>query len=111
MHVTKPTGVKIMDERIDRVGIDLKDAFRPTPKTNGAHPSRIAGVANPRPTRKEAEAAVKTLIRWAGDDPLRPGLVETPARVVRAYEEWFAGYRLDPAAMLGDDVRRNWSVL
>jgi len=53
-----------------------------------------------RPTRAEAEDAVRTLIRWAGDDPAREGLVETPARVVRAYEEFFAGYLLDPADIL-----------
>ena len=45
-----------------------------------------------RPSREEAEAAVRTLIRWAGDDPDREGLVGTPDRVVRAYEEFFAGY-------------------
>ena len=54
----------------------------------------------PHPTRAEAEAAVRTLIRWAGDDPAREGLLATPARVVRAYEEWFAGYRQDPAGLL-----------
>ena len=48
------------------------------------------------PTREEAEAAVRTLLEWAGDDPDREGLLETPARVVRAYEEFFAGYREDP---------------
>ena len=53
-----------------------------------------------RPTRAAAEAAVKTLIRWAGDNPARPGLRETPERVVRAYEEWFGGYDQDPAALL-----------
>ncbi len=53
-----------------------------------------------RPTRQEAESAVRTLIRWAGDSPGREGLMETPARVVRAYEEWFGGYRLDPEAIL-----------
>ena len=47
------------------------------------------------PTRDDAERAVRTLIRWIGDDPGREGLVETPARVLRAYEEWFAGYRED----------------
>jgi len=52
------------------------------------------------PSRREAEAAVATLIRWAGDDPARPGLAETPERVVRAYEEWFAGYGQDPARLL-----------
>ncbi len=49
-----------------------------------------------RPSRSEAENAVKTLIRWAGDNPAREGLRGTPARVVRAYEEWFAGYFDDP---------------
>jgi GTP cyclohydrolase I len=53
-----------------------------------------------RPTRIEAEAAVKTLISWAGDDPARPGLLDTPARIARAYEEWFGGYRQDPVALL-----------
>ena len=53
-----------------------------------------------RPSRAEAEAAVRTLIRWAGDEPSREGLLATPARVVRAYEEWFSGYRQDPAAVL-----------
>jgi len=49
-----------------------------------------------RPSREEAEAAVETLLRWAGDDPTREGLVETPARVARAFEDWFSGYNEDP---------------
>jgi GTP cyclohydrolase I len=53
-----------------------------------------------RPSRAEAEQAVRTLIRWAGDDPRREGLVETPSRVVRAYREWFAGYDDHPAEQL-----------
>ncbi len=53
-----------------------------------------------RPTREEAEAAVRTLLRWTGDDPTREGLVGTPDRVVRSYEEFFEGYHLDPVAML-----------
>src|SRR5215471_1427288 len=53
-----------------------------------------------RPSRAEAEQAVTTLIRWAGDDPDREGLIETPARVIRAYEEWFAGYGEDPDELL-----------
>ncbi len=48
---------------------------------------------NTRPSRAEAEEAVRTLIKWAGDDPTRPGMIETPARVTKAYEEFFAGYR------------------
>jgi GTP cyclohydrolase IA len=53
-----------------------------------------------RPERSEVEAAVRTLICWAGDDPDRAGLLETPARVTRALEEFFAGYAEDPAAIL-----------
>ncbi len=53
-----------------------------------------------RPTREEAEEAIRTLLRWAGDDPTREGLVDTPARVARAYEEFFAGYEIDPVALL-----------
>ena len=53
-----------------------------------------------RPSRAEAEEAVRTLIRWAGDDPAREGLLNTPARVARAWEEFFAGYAVDPKALL-----------
>ncbi len=53
-----------------------------------------------RPTEEEARDAVRTLLRWAGDDPDREGLRATPDRVVRAYREWFAGYDQDPADML-----------
>ncbi|MBL6454941.1 GTP cyclohydrolase I FolE [Belnapia sp. T6] len=53
-----------------------------------------------RPSRAEAEAAVRTLLRWSGDDPDREGLVDTPARVARAYEEFFAGYEVDPVELL-----------
>ncbi|MRG72175.1 GTP cyclohydrolase I FolE [Alphaproteobacteria bacterium HT1-32] len=53
-----------------------------------------------RPSREDAEAAVRTLIRWSGDDPDREGLLDTPNRVVRAYEEFFAGYEQDPVEIL-----------
>jgi GTP cyclohydrolase I len=53
-----------------------------------------------RPTRSEAEEAVRTLIRWAGEDPTREGLLGTPERVVRAYEEFFRGYATDPVELL-----------
>ena len=53
-----------------------------------------------RPTREEAEEAVRTLLRWACEDPTREGLRDTPARVVRSYEEFFAGYHVDPVALL-----------
>jgi len=53
-----------------------------------------------RPSREEAEAAVRTLLRWACDDPTRQGLHDTPARVVRSYEDFFGGYHVDPVALL-----------
>ena len=53
-----------------------------------------------QPSQTEAEAAVRTLIQWAGDDPDREGLLDTPARVVRAYRELFSGYETDPRAYL-----------
>jgi GTP cyclohydrolase I len=54
-----------------------------------------------RPSREEAEAAVRTLIAWAGDNPAREGLIDTPGRVTRAYEEFFEGYNADPFKELG----------
>ena len=53
-----------------------------------------------RPSREEAEKAVRTLLRWAGDNPEREGLVDTPARVAKAFEDWFSGYDQDPEAYL-----------
>ena len=53
-----------------------------------------------RPTRQEAEEAVRTLLSWAGDDPSREGLLGTPDRVVRSYEEFYSGYGEDPVALL-----------
>ena len=53
-----------------------------------------------KPTREEAMDAVKTLISWAGDNPHREGLIDTPKRVVKAYEEFFAGYNQDPLSTL-----------
>lgn len=53
-----------------------------------------------KPTKEEAMAAVRTLLKWAGDNPDREGLLDTPKRVVEAYEEFFAGYELDPEAEL-----------
>lgn len=56
--------------------------------------------ARRRPGRRQAEEAVRTLLLWAGEDPDREGLSDTPARVARAYEDWFAGYREDPVKFL-----------
>ncbi|QFI75673.1 GTP cyclohydrolase I FolE [Bradyrhizobium betae] len=61
----------------------------------GIAPNRLQ-----RPSREEAEAAFRTIIRWAGDDPDRPGLLDTPARAARAFEEYFAGYEQDPIQIL-----------
>ena len=71
-----------------------KTAKSKTPAKAKANP-RTARALN-RPSRAQAENAVRTLIRWAGDDPDREGLIGTPSRVARAYEEWFAGYDEDP---------------
>jgi GTP cyclohydrolase I len=62
--------------------------------------SKKIAPANGQVTREEAEAAVRILLRWAGDDPKREGLVDTPKRVVEAYREWFGGYAHDPAKYL-----------
>lgn len=63
-------------------------------------PLSVVGIADARPSREQAEKAVRTLIEWAGDDPDREGLRDTPARVVRAYEEYFQGYKADPKDIL-----------
>ncbi|KGS02664.1 MULTISPECIES: GTP cyclohydrolase I FolE [Burkholderia] len=67
---------------------------------NAARKPATLPPATPRPSRDEAEAAVRVLLRWAGDDPAREGLADTPARVVRAYEEFFSGYALEPRDIL-----------
>ena len=60
----------------------------------------LTALESSRPDRAEAEAAFRTIIRWAGDDSGRDGLIETPARAARAFEEFFAGYAQDPATLL-----------
>lgn len=65
-----------------------------------ADPDLGPGPTVERPSRDEAEEAVRTLIRWAGDDPAREGLLDTPSRVVRSYEEFFAGYGACPISIL-----------
>ena len=66
-----------------------------TPPNEIARANEIA-----RPSQEEAEAAVRTLLAWAGDDPAREGLIDTPKRVVKAYKEFFAGYEMDPVDVL-----------
>ena len=60
--------------------------------------AKAAGPA--KPDREQAEEAIRVLLRWAGEDPTREGLVDTPARVAKAYEDWFSGYRQDPVRYL-----------
>jgi len=61
---------------------------------------RVASAKPVKPTRAQAEAAIRTMLLWAGDDPNREGLLETPSRVVKAFEEWFSGYDQDPEAYM-----------
>ena len=70
-------------------------ASRPIPKD---HHEGSGGTT--RPSRTDAEAAVRTLIHWSGDNPDREGLLDTPSRVVRAYDEFYAGYSQDPKEIL-----------
>ena len=72
---------------------DVVKSLIPSPKIKSIRPLE-------KPSRQEAEEAVRTLLRWAGDDPSREGLLETPARVVKAYEELFSGYMQDPKEVL-----------
>lgn len=71
-----------------------------TDRNLAAAASLSSSAAQERPSRTEVEAAVRTLIRWAGDDPTREGLVDTPSRVARAWEDFFAGYEQDPIDVL-----------
>lgn len=68
--------------------------------TSGGGKSRVTASQSPAVTAEEAEQAVRTLLRWSGDDPQREGLLDTPGRVVRAYRDWFSGYLIDPADYL-----------
>lgn len=77
-----------------------KSASARRAKTSAAVDVELAEHAVARPTRDEAEEAVRVLLRWAGDNPDREGLRDTPGRVTRAYEEFFAGYRVDPREIL-----------
>ena len=81
------------DNGTDRNGTDRNGAGKAAKPAN-------ARQAAARPTRDEAETAVETLLRWMGESPAREGLVDTPARVVRAWEEFCSGYGEDPAALL-----------
>ena len=68
---------------------------------NGTPTREKSGLAEPEePSREQAENAVRILIKWAGEDPDRAGLLDTPSRVVRSYEEFYAGYNFDPNEIL-----------
>jgi GTP cyclohydrolase IA len=77
------------------------DAFVKNGSAANANGSAAKIRAVTRPSREEAEAAVGTLLRWTGDNPAREGLLDTPARMVKAYEDMFSGYGEDPEAELG----------
>jgi len=76
------------------------DAFAKKPPRDDKSKSGKTAAKKGRPSRAEAEEAVRTLIRWAGDDPERSGLIDTPKRVVNAYNDFFKGYEQDPAKVL-----------
>jgi GTP cyclohydrolase IA len=82
--------------------MDAKNVIvKPWPKPGLSEPVRIASrPAGPRPSREDAEAAVRTLIAYVGDDPKREGVLDTPKRVIDAYEEIYQGYRRVPAEVL-----------
>ncbi len=61
---------------------------------------------NKKPTRQEAESAIKTVLAWIGEDPNREGLLDTPKRVINAYQEFFSGYNIDPEEILGKTLRK-----
>ena len=77
-----------------------EDKLHPFPRPEGNAVPKVQAPLSDRPSREEAEAAVRTLIQWIGDDPDREGLIDTPARVVKAYEELYKGYNEDPEAPL-----------
>lgn len=74
---------------------------RPSRRSASAETHASAATAHKgKPSRAEVEEAVRTILRWAGEDPTRDGLIETPKRVTKAYEEYFAGYAMDPTEIL-----------
>jgi GTP cyclohydrolase I len=75
--------------------MDSLDPARGTSLLTTSKPKSITTFTN-RPSKEEAMAAVRTLLAWAGDNPDREGLIDTPKRVVEAYDEWFQGYHADP---------------
>jgi GTP cyclohydrolase I len=93
-----------VNQRAKEQAKEVKEQVKEQSKARPAVGAPVSTAA--RPSRTEAEAAVRTLIRWAGDDPDREGLIGTPNRVVRAYEEWFAGNFENPQEYLSEPSRR-----
>jgi GTP cyclohydrolase IA len=86
---------------VEGVGMDGSISTRKGRKArSAAAPAPAATPATPAVSREQAEEAVRTLLRWAGDDPAREGLLDTPRRVVKAYGDWFSGYAIDPREYL-----------
>jgi len=88
------------DRRDDHPGRAPKDISPVNIQTPKGRLAKARPDAEPRPTREQAEDAIRTLLRWAGDDPAREGLLDTPKRVAKAYREWFCGYEEDPVELL-----------
>ena len=89
--------------RGDATGVACTSARRNMPVSPNLHALRRAEAPQPevqKPSRADVEAAVRTIIRWTGEDPERDGLIETPARVTRSFEEFFSGYAQDPVEIL-----------
>ena len=82
------------------VKTEIKTVAKTRAKTNAKTAAKKKPLKARRPGRRQAEEAVRTLLLWAGENPAREGLADTPARVVRAYEDWFSGYREDPVRFL-----------
>jgi GTP cyclohydrolase I len=81
-------------------GIFAVNIVTPASSRAASSVTEAKSAADDRPTQEQAEAAVRTLLRWAGDDPDREGLRDTPSRVARSYQEFFVGYAVDPVALL-----------
>lgn len=93
-----PSSRRAGDER--RYGMDSFAHTRSAPEAAAGGKATTQEAASVKPSREQAMDAVRTLIAWTGDDPSREGLIDTPKRVVDAFEEWFQGYAADPAKEL-----------
>jgi GTP cyclohydrolase I len=94
------TGVNTIGSVPCRSGVWLKENVSMSSNVHALERVRPLRTEVDRPDRADVEAAFRTIIRWTGDDPERDGLIETPARVARAFEEFFVGYVQDPVEIL-----------